>query len=79
VGASKPATPKDAADSGDKTLTAAAPPAPPKPAAQVKRAATKTVTVTVGMVNVQQTAAPKLPATTALEQRFSLGGNNNLW
>jgi len=79
VGASKPATPKDAADAGDKTLTAAAPPPPPKPAAQAKRPVAKPVTVTMGMVNMQQTAPPKLPPTAAMEQRFSLAGNSTTW
>jgi hypothetical protein len=78
VGASKPPTPKDAADSGDKTLASAAPPAPPKPAAQPRRTVMQIPTVTMGMVNMQQNI-PKLPPVSTTEQRFSLGGNMNIW
>jgi hypothetical protein len=79
VGATKPATPKDAADSGDKTLSAAEAAPPPKPAPQAKRPAVGVITVNIGMVGVQQSTAPKQTASIAMEQRFSLVGNNALW
>ena len=79
VAAVKVATPKDAADSGDKTLAAAAPPPPPTAPAQQKRSTAAAPTVSLGMVNIQAPAPAKLPAASNAEQRFSLGGNRSSW
>ncbi len=79
VGTVKPPTPKDAADSGDKTLAAAPPPPPPASASQPKRSATPAATVKVGMVDVQTVAQAPTPAAAGSEQRFSLGGNSASW
>ena len=78
VGDVKPPTPKDAADTGDKTLAAAAPPPPPSAASQTKRSNTPTSTVKVGSVIVETVAQVNVPAV-AGEQRFSLSGNSAAW
>jgi hypothetical protein len=78
VGDVKPPTPKDAADTGDKTLAAAAPPPPPAAASQPKRSNAPTNTVKVGSVSVETVAQANVPAA-AGEQRFSLSGNSATW
>lgn len=78
VGDVKPPTPKDAADTGDKTLAAAAPPPPPSAASQSKRSNTPASTVKVGSVTVETVAQVNVPAV-AGEQRFSLSGNSAAW
>jgi hypothetical protein len=79
VAAVKAVTPRDAADSGDKTLAAAAPPPPPTAPAQQKRSTAAAPTVSLGMVNIQAPAPAKLPAASNAEQRFSLSGNRSSW
>jgi len=79
VAAVKVATPKDAADSGDKTLAAAAPPPPQTAPAQQKRSTAAAPTVSLGMVNIQAPAPAKLPVASNAEQRFSLSGNRSSW
>ena len=79
VAAVKAVTPRDAADSGDKTLAAAAPPPPPTAPAQQKRSTAAAPTVSLGMVNIQAPAPAKLPAASNTEQRFSLSGNRSSW
>ena len=78
VGDVKPPTPKDAADTGDKTLAAAAPAAPSTAAAQPKRSTTSSGTVKIGSVSVQAVAQVNVPAA-AGELRFSLAGNSAAW
>jgi hypothetical protein len=79
VAAVKTVTPRDAADSGDKTLAAAAPPPPPTAPAQQKRSTAAAPTMSLGMVNIQAPAPAKLPAASNTEQRFSLSGNRSSW
>ena len=78
VGDIKPTTPKDAADSGDKTLAAATPPSITSASAP-KRSATKPSTVQVGIVGVQATGLDKTPVANAQEQRFSQLGQSASW
>ena len=79
VAAVKAVTPRDAADSGDKTLAAAAPPPPPTAPSQQKRSTAAAPTVSLGMVNIQAPVPAKLPAASNAEQRFSLSGNRSSW
>jgi len=78
VGDVKSPTPKDAADSGDKTLAAATPPSVTSASAS-KRSASKANTSQVGMVGVQVNGAAKAPVANAQEQRFSQIGNSASW
>ena len=78
VGDVKSPTPKDAADSGDKTLAAATPPSVTSASAS-KRSASKANTSQVGMVGVQVNGAAKTPVANAQEQRFSQIGNSASW
>ncbi len=79
VGTVKPPTPTDAADSGDKTLSAAVPPPPPAAASQQRRSAAPPPNAVVGMVSIEPLAQASIPAAAAGEQRFSLGGNSSAW
>jgi filamentous hemagglutinin family protein len=79
ISAVKPPTPKDAADTGDKTLAAAMPAPARTTVAQAKRVQTTPRVVNLGFVSLQQTAPAKLPAATLVEQRFSLTGNRSTW
>lgn len=78
VGDTKPPTPKDAADSGDKTLATATASSPAAVTAP-KRAPGKTNTVQVGMVGIQTSSGSKPPVASAQEQRFSQIGNSAAW
>jgi hypothetical protein len=78
VATEKPPTPKDAADSGDKTLAMAAPP-PPKAAAQSQASTTRTSVVSVGLVDVQVPVPPRPPSGAAVEQPMPTLGNSARW
>jgi hypothetical protein len=79
VGNIKPPTPRDAADTGDRTLSAAAPPPAPVAATREKRSVMAISNVQVGMVSVQTVQQEMPQAVTLNEQRFSLGGNSSAW
>jgi len=79
VATEKPPTPKDAADSGDKTLAMAAPPPPPKPAAQSQASTTRTSVVSPGLVDVQVPVPPRPPSGAAAEQPVPTMGNSARW
>ena len=79
VAAEKPPTPKDAADSGDKTLAMAAPPPPPKPATQSQASSTRTSVVSPGLVDVQVPVPPRPPSGAAAEQPVPTMGNSARW
>jgi hypothetical protein len=79
VAAVKPQTPRDLADAGDKTLAAAAPPEPVKPAPQQQRGSVARSVVPYGMVSVQLPTAARLPVAAATGQRYSLSGNRSAW
>ena len=79
VAAEKPPTPKDAADSGDKTLAMAAPPPPPKPAAQSQASSARTSVVSPGLVDVQVPVPPRPPSGAAAEQPVPTMGNSARW
>lgn len=79
VATEKPPTPKDAADSGDKTLAMAAPPPPPKAAAQSQASTTRTSVVSVGLVDVQVPVPPRPPSGAAVEQPMPTLGNSARW
>ena len=79
VATEKPPTPKDAADSGDKTLAMAAPPPPPKAAAQSQASTTRTSVVSVGLVDVQVPVPPRPPSGAAVEQPIPTLGNSARW
>ena len=79
ISAVKPPTPKDAADTGDKTLAAAMPAPAPTTVAQPKRVQTGPSLVSLGIVSIQPTTQAKLPAAASAEQRFSLTGNRSTW
>jgi hypothetical protein len=79
VAAEKPPTPKDAADSGDKTLAMAAPPPPPKPAAQSQASSSRTSVVSPGLVDVQVPVPPRPPSGAAAEQPVPTMGNSARW
>jgi hypothetical protein len=74
VGEQKPATPQDAADSGDKTLSMAAAPPAPKPAAQSKRLAAQTVFASIGGLGIPVAQPPVPPVPKIADLRFSLWG-----
>ena len=75
----KPPTPKDVADSTDRTLAIAAPPDRPKPAAQARRAAAAPVMVNMGLVKIQQALPAQLPAAALPQPRFSISPNRMAW
>jgi hypothetical protein len=75
----KAVTPKDVADSSDKTLAAAAQPPPPTAPAQQKRSIVAAPTVSLGLVSIQAPAPTKPLVTSNAEQRFSLSGNRSSW
>jgi len=79
VATEKPPTPKDAADSGDKTLAMAAPPPPPKAAAQSQASTTRTSVVSPGLVDVQVPVPPRPPSGAAVEQPMPTLGNSARW
>ncbi len=79
VATEKPPTPKDAADSGDKTLAMAAPPPPPKAAAQSQASTVRTSVVSVGLVDVQVPVPPRPPSGAAVEQPMPTLGNSARW
>ena len=79
VATEKPPTPKDAADSGDKTLAMAAPPPPPKPATQSQASSTRTSVVSPGLVDVQVPVPPRPPSGAAAEQPVPTMGNSARW
>ena len=79
VAAEKPPTPKDAADSGDKTLAMAAPPPQPKPAAQSQASSARTSVVSPGLVDVQVPVPPRPPSGAAAEQPVPTMGNSARW
>lgn len=79
VAIEKPPTPKDAADSGDRTLAMAAPPPPPKPATQSQASATRTSVVSPGLVEIQLPIPPRPPSGAAAEQPVPTMGNSARW
>ena len=79
VATEKPPTPKDAADSGDKTLAMAAPTAPPKPATQSQALTTRTSVVSPGLLEVQVPVPPRPPSGAAAEQPVPTMGNSARW
>ena len=79
VGSTKPQTPKDSADQGDKLLANAEPPAPPKPAPQAKRTTQAPQSVNIGLVNVQQGVPARATTNPMSERRFSESGNRANW
>ena len=79
VATEKPPTPKDAADSGDKTLAMAAPQPPSKPATQSQASTTRTSVVSVGLVDVQVPVPPRPPSGAAVEQPMPTLGNSARW
>lgn len=79
VATEKPPTPKDAADSGDKTLAMAAPPPPPKAVTQSQAATVRTSVVSPGLVDVQVPVPPRPPSGAAAEQPVPTMGNSARW
>jgi hypothetical protein len=74
VAAEKPPTPKDTADSGDKVLATVAPPEPPKTADRAQRTVSRTVSVSVGLIELQTPVAPRGPGGAVAGQRISMTG-----
>jgi hypothetical protein len=79
VATEKPPTPKDAADSGDKTLAMAAPPPPPKAVTQSQASTVRTSVVSPGLVDVQVPVPPRPPSGAAAEQPVPTMGNSARW
>jgi hypothetical protein len=79
VATEKPPTPKDTADSGDKTLAMAAPPPSPKAVTQSQATSTRTSVVSVGLVDVQVPVPPRPPSGAAVEQPMPTLGNSARW
>jgi len=79
VATEKPPTPKDAADSGDKTLAMAAPPPPPKAVTQSQATTVRTSVVSPGLVDVQVPVPPRPPSGAAAEQPVPTMGNSARW
>jgi filamentous hemagglutinin family protein len=79
VATEKPPTPKDAADSGDKTLAMAAPQPPSKPATQSQATTVRTSVVSPGLVEVQVPVPPRPPSGAAAEQLVPTMGNSSRW
>lgn len=75
----KPPTPRDAADAGDRTLQAATPPPPARPATQSVRAALQTVTISPGLVSAQRPVPVRPSAGSLLDQRLPGTGNASRW
>ena len=75
----KPPTPKDTADSGDRTLNSVTPYAQPKPPTHPKRSVVA-VSAVAGSSLVQQQALPlRSPLTPGVETRFSGTANSVYW
>ncbi len=79
VATEKPPTPKDTADSGDKTLAMAAPPSPPKAVTQSQATTIRTSVVSPGLVDVQVPVPPRPPSGAAAEQPVPTLGNSARW
>ena len=75
----KPPTPRDTADSADRTLAAANTPAPPKPAPQARRQAARKVEVSQGLVAVQPATRAASTAGAPRDPRISMNGNTGKW
>lgn len=75
----KPPTPKDTADTGDKTLSSVTPYTQPKPPANPKRAVMAVISVTGSTLMLQQVLPPKSQLTPGIETRFSGTANSVYW
>jgi filamentous hemagglutinin family protein len=79
VAMEKPPTPKDAADSGDKTLAMAAPPPPPKPVTQSQSSASRSSIVSPGLVEIELPISPRTHVGAVVEQLVPNMGNSARW